>query len=99
VKVYDLPVEDVMEKLPTVTVEDSLDSVLEQLKKYEAVLVSSPRDLQAVATATDVLNYLSTIARPFVFPSHRLLRFRFSYRASFSLTSFFGTANSRRASC
>jgi CBS domain-containing protein len=66
VSVCDLPVEEVMEKLPSVTVDDALDVVLEQLQKHEAVLVASPHGLQAIATATDVLGYFFRIARPFV---------------------------------
>jgi CBS domain-containing protein len=63
---HDLAVEDVMERLPFVTVQDSLDLVLEHLSRHDAVLVSSPHGLQAVATATDVLVYFYRVARPFV---------------------------------
>lgn len=63
---HDLFVEDVMEPLPYVTVQDSLDTVLEHLNRHDAVLVTSPHGLQAVATATDVLNYFDRVARPFV---------------------------------
>jgi CBS domain-containing protein len=63
---HDLFVEDVMEPLPFVTVQDSLDTVLEHLNRHDAVLVTSPHGLQAVATASDVLNYFDRVARPFV---------------------------------
>jgi hypothetical protein len=66
VKVHDLAVEDVMETLPTVTVEHSLYEVLSLLERHEAVLVDSPHGLQAIATNFDVLRYFYKIARPFV---------------------------------
>lgn len=62
----ELFVEDVMEPLPYVTVQDSLDTVLEHLNRHDAVLVTSPHGLQAVATAADVLNYFVQVAKPFV---------------------------------
>lgn len=62
----DLVVEDVMERLPTVSVRDSLEDVLGHLSKHDAVLVLSPRGLQAVATATDVLDYFYGLARPYL---------------------------------
>lgn len=49
-----------------VTVDDPLDVVLEHLNRHDAVLVGSPHGPQAIATATDVLNYFYGIARPFV---------------------------------
>jgi hypothetical protein len=55
-----------MESLPVVTVDDSLDLVLEHLDRHDAVLVESPHGVQAIATGTDVLNYFYRIARPFV---------------------------------
>lgn len=63
---HSLPVDEVMEDLPRVTVDDNLDHVLEQLKRHEAVLVSSPHGLQAIATAFDVLAYFYRLARPYV---------------------------------
>ena len=66
VSVYELPVEDVMEHLPSVTVQDSLHEVLGLLERHEALLVSSPRGLQAIATSMDVLRYFYRLARPFV---------------------------------
>jgi CBS domain-containing protein len=62
----DLVVEDVMESIPSVTVDDPLDLVLEHLNLHDAVLVGSPHGLQAIATATDVLSYFYRIARPYV---------------------------------
>ena len=62
----DLAVEDVMESIPSVTVDDPLDLVLEHLHLHDAVLVGSPHGLQAIATATDVLSYFYRIARPYV---------------------------------
>lgn len=63
---HELAVEDVMERLPAVTVDDPLDLVLEHLNRHDAVLVDSPHGVQAIATSTDVLNYFYRIARPFV---------------------------------
>jgi CBS domain-containing protein len=63
---HQLAVEDVMEQLPTVTVQDSVDLVLEHLSRHDAVLVVSPHGLQAVGTPIDALNYFSRLARPFV---------------------------------
>src|SRR5688572_373528 len=42
-----LEVADVMERVPSVTVNDPLDSVLEHLNRYDAVLVNSPHGVQA----------------------------------------------------
>jgi predicted transcriptional regulator len=58
----ELAVEDVMERIPAVTVDDPLDLVLEHLNRHDAVLVDSPHGLQAIATGTDVLNYFYRIA-------------------------------------
>jgi CBS domain-containing protein len=66
VSLYELPVEDVMEHLPSVTVQDSLHEVLGLLERHEALLVASPRGLQAIATSMDVLKYFYRLARPFV---------------------------------
>jgi hypothetical protein len=66
ISIQDQRVEDLMEQLPVVTVNDSLDVVLEHLNRHDAVLVESPRGIQAIATATDVLGYFFRIARPFV---------------------------------
>lgn len=63
---HDLAVEDVMERLPSVTVDDPLDLVLEHLNRHDAVVVESPHGVQAIATGTDVLNYFYRIARPYV---------------------------------
>jgi len=62
----DVAVEDVMEELPSVTVHDSLDTVLAYLEKFDAVLVTSPRGLQAVATSYDALVFFYGVARPIV---------------------------------
>jgi CBS domain-containing protein len=64
--VHDLAVEDLMEQLPAVTVDDALDEVLDHLNRSDAVVVRSPHGLQAIATATDALNYFARVARPFV---------------------------------
>ncbi len=61
-----LTVADVLGRLPTVTVKDPLDALLEHLERHDAVLVSSPHGLQAVVTAFDVLDYFYRVARPFV---------------------------------
>lgn len=65
-KLSDVTVEDVMEQLPTVTVEHSLHDVLALLAHYEALLVDSPHGLQAIATQADMLRYFYGVARPFV---------------------------------
>jgi len=65
-KVSDLTVEDVMEQLPTVTVRDSLHSIVTQLDQHEALLVGSPHGLQAILTSFDVLRYFYRVARPFI---------------------------------
>lgn len=41
ISIQDQRVEDLMEQLPVVAVSDSLDVVLEQLDRYDAVLVQS----------------------------------------------------------
>ncbi len=61
-----LEVGDLVQSLPTVTVEDSLHSVLDLLYTHEALLVNSPQGLQAVTTAWDFLDYFYKIARPYV---------------------------------
>lgn len=63
---HDLAVEDLMEELPAVTVDDALDTVLEHLNRSDAVVVRSEHGIQAIATATDALNYFARVARPFV---------------------------------
>jgi CBS domain-containing protein len=65
-KVDDLKVEDVMGDLPTVTVTDSLHSILDLLERHDALLVNSPHGLQAVATPIDVLKYFYSVAQPFI---------------------------------
>lgn len=66
VKIHELPVSDVMEFVPSMTVRDSLHSLLPLLEQHEAVLVQSPLGLQAVATPSDALRYLYRVAKPFV---------------------------------
>lgn len=66
IKLQNLTVVDIMEQLPSVTVEDSLDQVLAYLNQHDAVLVESSHGIQAVATSTDALNYFYRVARPFV---------------------------------
>lgn len=61
-----LEVSDVIEPARSVTVEDSLYEVLEILGEREALVVESPRGLQAIATAHDVLSYFYGVARPYV---------------------------------
>lgn len=62
----DIPVEDAMEWVPTVTVHDTLDSVMSRLEEHETLVVNSPHGIQAVATPVDVLRYFYRIAKPFV---------------------------------
>ncbi len=64
--IADLTVDAVIERLPSVTVKDPLDRVLEALEKHDAVVVMSPRGVQAIATPVDVLRYLFKVARPYV---------------------------------
>ena len=61
-----LEVGDLVEPLPTVTVEDSLHSVFHLLSKEEALLVDSPQGLQAITTAWDFLAYFYRIAHPYI---------------------------------
>jgi CBS domain-containing protein len=65
-RVANLVVEDVVEQLPSVTVTDSLHSILTQLDQHEALLVDSPHGLQAILTSFDVFRYFYTVARPFI---------------------------------
>lgn len=65
-RVSDLTVEDLMEQLPTVTVTDSLHSILALLDQHEALLVGSPHGLQAILTSFDVLRYFYKVARPYI---------------------------------
>lgn len=66
VAVDDLVVDDVIQKLPSVTVEDSLHSLLKLVEDAEAVFLVSPRGIQAVITAWDVLDYFYKVAKPYV---------------------------------
>jgi hypothetical protein len=61
-----MTVSEVMETLPTVTVRDPLESILEQLERHDAVLVRSPSGLQAVATSSDVLRFFYRVSRPYI---------------------------------
>lgn len=62
----DVAVEEVMEQIPHVTVDDSVDDLLDHLNRHDAVLVKSPHGVQAVGTGTDVLNYFYRVAHPYV---------------------------------
>ena len=62
----DLEVGELMEQLPTVTVKDSVHSILSLLDRHDALLVDSPHGLQAVITSIDVLQYFYRVARPFI---------------------------------
>lgn len=62
----DVCVEDAMEQLPTVSVNHALDAVIDAFKTHEAVLLTSPVGLQAIATPIDALTYFVKVARPFV---------------------------------
>ena len=64
--VHEMLVEDLMEQLPSVTVTDSLHSVLNRLKEHEALLVNSEHGLQAVVTPLLVLDYFYKVASPFI---------------------------------
>lgn len=62
----EMEVQELMEQLPSVTVKDSIHSILNRLERHDALLVDSPRGLQAVATPSDVLRYFYRVARPFI---------------------------------
>lgn len=66
IPVGELMVEDVLERPTRVTVEHGVDEVISLLERHEFVLVESPRGLQAIATAIDLLRYFYQVARPFV---------------------------------
>ncbi len=61
-----LEVQDAMEQVPNVTVMDGIDHVRSALERSEAVLVTSPHGLQAIATAWDLFDYFYRVARPFI---------------------------------
>jgi CBS domain-containing protein len=62
----EMEVQELMEQLPRVTVKDSIHSILSRLERHDALLVDSPRGLQAIATPSDVLRYFYRVARPFI---------------------------------
>ncbi len=61
-----LVVEDFVEEVPFVRPTDSLDGLMRTLREHDAVLVGDPDDLLAVATSTDVADYLYRVSSPFV---------------------------------
>jgi CBS domain-containing protein len=61
-----LVVEDFIEELPFVRPTDSIDGLVRALGAHDAVLVGDPDDLLAVATLTDLANYLYRVSSPFV---------------------------------
>lgn len=61
-----LPVEEFMETNQYVQPSQNWESILDHLNRDDAVLVGHRDDLQGILTALDVLNYLHSIARPFV---------------------------------
>lgn len=61
-----LPVEELMEQIPYVSVKDSLHGILAQLNLYDALLVGDARQLQAIATTFDVLKYFSALTKPYI---------------------------------
>lgn len=61
-----LPVEEVMEQIPYVSVKDSLHSILAQLNQHDALLVGDVRQVQAIATTFDVLGYFYSLAKPYI---------------------------------
>lgn len=66
VLVGDLPVGDLVERFPRVTVEDDLHEVMEKLERHEALLVDSPQGLQAMATTWDFLVCFYRLAHPYL---------------------------------
>lgn len=66
VDIQSVAVGEVMDRIPAVTVNDSLHDVMTLLDQHEAMVVDSPHGIQAVATSTDVLRYFYRIAWPFI---------------------------------
>jgi CBS domain-containing protein len=66
VNIVDIEVEEVMEAIPSVTVNDSLHSIMSMLDQHEALIVASPAGVQALATHSDVLRYFYRVARPYI---------------------------------
>lgn len=76
VPIGELLVEDLLERPTSVTVEHSIDEVINLLERHEFVLVESRRGLQAIATAIDLLRYFYKVARPYVLLSEIELSLR-----------------------
>lgn len=64
--VASLPVEELMEQIPYVSVKDSLHGILAQLNQYDSLLVGDARQVQAIATTFDVLSYFYALAKPYI---------------------------------
>jgi hypothetical protein len=62
----DALVDDLVEDLPFVRVTDEVGAVLSSLERHGVVLVGDETNLLAVATSTDVNNFLWNATRPFV---------------------------------
>jgi len=64
--VASLPVEELMEQIPYVSVKDSLHRIWTQLNQYDALLVGNVQQVQAIATTFDVLKYFYALAKPYI---------------------------------
>lgn len=64
--ILNVEVEEAMETIPSVTVRDSLHSIMALLDRHEALIVDSPAGVQALVTHSDVLRYFYRVARPFI---------------------------------
>jgi len=62
----DLPVEEFMEDFVYVQPSENWETILPHLDRDDGVLIGHRDGLEGILTATDVLNYLHDIARPFV---------------------------------
>lgn len=65
-RILEIPIGDIAERIPTVTVEDDLHEVIEKLAQHEALLVGSPKGLQAIATPWDFLVYFYRVSQPYL---------------------------------
>lgn len=61
-----MPVEELMEQLPYVSVAESLLGILSGLNQHDALLVGKSDRLQAIATTYNVLRYFYSLATPYI---------------------------------
>jgi CBS domain-containing protein len=66
VNLLEVEVQEAVESIPGISVHDSIYDLLEFLEKHEAVVVDSPKGIQAIATTWDLLDYFFRVAHPYV---------------------------------